>query len=489
MARRKSLLEQALDRRRKAKAEHERAEQRARAQYLRELRAAERQAAQQARNAQKRAEQKQREQRRQAEKTAAEAGRQRKAAEREKAAQAAKQKRAEAEATREARARARAELEETVAARNTALDARLQELTGALADRSTRPPVRPPQLEAVFNSEGPDAFRTRLQDALEGITYPQGVPTKTVVLAYRPEARELLLERELPRTDVIPTESQVRIVKGEARPVARKDAESRHLYGQLLARTALRALAETFAATPAALVDAVVLNGWVAAVDKTTGKPITPHLISVRLTRDNFDELVLDAPELDPEACLRANNALISPHPHDLVPVKPLLYYDLDRFKTIAGIDLLVDLDSRLDLLSLAPNEFENLVRQLFEARGLKSWQTIASNDDGVDAVAVNEDPVLGGLAVIQAKRYSKVIPYESITALAGVMDDKNAAKGILVTTSWVGTKSREFAQRNGRIQIIEGRELKHLLAEHLNMDVLISLPTVPRDWNRADIA
>jgi hypothetical protein len=52
----------------------------------------------------------------------------------------------------------------------------------------------------------------------------------TVVMAYRPEARELILERELPRADVIPVESQFRIVRGEARPVVRKDAESRHLY-------------------------------------------------------------------------------------------------------------------------------------------------------------------------------------------------------------------------------------------------------------------
>ncbi len=49
----------------------------------------------------------------------------------------------------------------------------------------------------------------------------------------------------------------------------------------------------------------------------------------------------------------------------------------------------------------------------------------------------------------------------ESVHALAGVMDDMNAAKGVMVTTSWVGKASRDFAARNGnRIQIIEGREL-----------------------------
>jgi restriction system protein len=500
VARRKSLLEKILDDRRRAKAQQERAAQRAQAEYLRQLRAeqaarekaraaAERKAAQQEREAQRRAEQQERARKQATEKAAAEQRKQQLAAERAVAAAAARRRRAEAEQARSEKARARTELEESVTARNEALDARVRELSDVLTDRPARPTLRPPQLEAVFNSEGPEAFCARLQEALEGSTYPAGVPGTTVVMAYRPEARELILERELPRADVIPAEAQFRIVKGEARPVARKDAESRHLYGQLLARTALRTLSETFAETPATLVDSVVLNGWVTAVDKTTGKAITPHLISVQLHRDAFEELVLDSPELDPEACLRANNALISPHPHDLIPVKPLLYYDIDRFKTISGVDYLVDLDSRLDLLSLTPTEFENLIKQLFEARGLKSWQTVASNDDGIDAVAVNEDPVLGGLAIIQAKRYAKAVPYESITALAGVMHHKNAAKGLLVTTSWVGAKSHEFARDNGRIQIIEGRELKHLLADYLNMDVLISLPVVPRGWNRADIA
>src|SRR5271154_5675244 len=70
--------------------------------------------------------------------------------------------------------------------------------------------------------------------------------------------------------------------------------------------------------------------------------------------------------------------------------------------------------------------------------------------------------------------------------ALAGVMDDKNAAKGVLVTTSWVGKASRDFAARNGsRIEIIEGRHLKSLLRQHLGLDALIGLPKLPPGWER----
>jgi restriction system protein len=137
----------------------------------------------------------------------------------------------------------------------------------------------------------------------------------------------------------------------------------------------------------------------------------------------------------------------------------------------------------------LTPRNFEHLVRALFEAIGLKSWVTQDTRDDGVDGVAVNEDPIVGGLCVIQAKRYSKVVGLEAVHALAGTMEDKHAAKGVLVTTSWVGKASRDFAARHERIEIIEGRHLKSMLLEHLGLDVLISLPKLPPGWERDNIS
>ena len=41
--------------------------------------------------------------------------------------------------------------------------------------------------------------------------------------------------------------------------------------------------------------------------------------------------------------------------------------------------------------------------------------------------------------------------------------------------------ETKAFAARNNRLSIIEGGELKHLLAEHLNLDVRIDLVRHPR--------
>ena len=346
-------------------------------------------------------------------------------------------------------------------------------------------------IEETFRSSGPDALVAALQDSLAASNYPDGLHGSCAAL-YRPEAMELLVEYELPRQDAIPAVVGYRYVKSKdlVQPEPRRDADIKKLYADLLARVTLRTLAEAFDAVPASLVNGIVFNGYVSAKDRATGKPIRPLLISTNATREAFGEIELDEPELDPVMCLRGYlNAIVSPHPYDLEAVRPVLEFDLSKYKFIDEMDVIAGLDSRPDLLDLKPVEFEHLIRQLFEAMGMKSWVTQGSKDDGVDGVAVNPDPIVGGLCIIQAKRYSKIVGLEAVHALAGVMNDKSAAKGVLVATSWVGKASRDFAARNGRIEIIEGRHLKALLKEHLGLDVLISLPTLPPGWDPSEIA
>jgi restriction system protein len=269
----------------------------------------------------------------------------------------------------------------------------------------------------------------------------------------------------------------------------RKAAEIRQLFRDLAARFTLRAVDYALTVSPPALVDTVLVNGHVRAKDPATGKPVHPCLVSVKVSREVFEEIDLDEPALDPVACLKYLSAMLSPHPYDLEAVRPVLAFDLSRFKFVDELDVLSQLDHRQDLLQLTPTEFEHLVRQLFEAMGLKAWVTQASRDDGVDAFAFNPDPVLGGQCVIQAKRYSKVIPIEAVRALEGTIQDKRAAKGILVATSWFSSGDREFADRMGRIELIDGSNLKALLAEYLGRDVVIGLDRLPPGWLRSDIA
>jgi restriction system protein len=365
-------------------------------------------------------------------------------------------------------------------------------LEGVLGHRTKGLAARRSDVEQTFNASGPEALTGAIQQALAASVYPEGL-RGTCRAAYRPELREVLIDYELTPRSTVPQVVAYWYVKSKnlIQPEPRKDTDVKRLYSQLIARVTLRVLAEAFDIAPVTLVGGIVFNGYVSSKDRATGKATRPCVISVNATREGFEEIVLDEPELDPVLCLRSYlNAIVSPHPYDLEPVRPVLQFDLSKYKFIdEAMDVVAGLDSRTDLLTLKPVEFEHLVRRLFEAIGMKSWVTQASRDDGVDAVATNEDPIVGGLCIIQAKRYSKIVRHEAIQALAGVMEDKAAAKGVLVTTSWVGKASRDFAARNGRMEIIEGRELKSMLKEHLDLDVLINLPTLPPSWNQNDIS
>ncbi|MBP2325321.1 restriction system protein [Kibdelosporangium banguiense] len=329
------------------------------------------------------------------------------------------------------------------------------------------------QLERDVTAGVPGAVEDYFELLLEASPLPDDLPVD-VETAYQGDARKLLIVRDLPGVGVIPETREYTYVRTRdeitAKPRPAKEIKQR--YANLVAQLVLRTMRDAFDIHPTEVVDEVAVNGHVSTRNKATGQPERPCLVSVSATRAQFAQFVLD--ELDPTECLRHLNALISLHPWDLEAVRPIFDPDLSKYRRVDAHDAAAGLDARPVLVEMRPFEFEILVKQLFEAMGMKSWVTQASRDDGVDAIAVNEDPIMGGVCVIQAKRYRGVVPVEAIRALAGVMDDKRASRGVLVTTSWFGKATEDFKNRHGRIQLIGGPELKHLLTEHLGLDVVI---------------
>jgi restriction system protein len=327
----------------------------------------------------------------------------------------------------------------------------------------------------------PEAVAEFCTLVLDSSVYPEGFPHQTRTV-YRPDPREAVIDWELPPQSVIPLDRDYRYVAArdaiDAIPRAEKEIKER--YRTVIAQAALRTIHEILVSTSGSVIELVTFYGNVSTTDPATGQPIRPLLLQVSAKREVFGTFVLS--DLDPVVCLRRLNALVSPHPYDLEPVQPTVDFDslLTRFKFVAGMDVVAGLDSRPDLLAMAPYEFEHLVRQIFEEMGMQAWNTQAIKDDGVDAVAVNKNAVFGGMCIIQAKRYRNAVGVEAVRALAGVMEDKHATKGILVTTSWVTRDGHAFATRHGRIEIMECEHVKYLCKEHLGLDVLISLPKPP---------
>ena len=142
-----------------------------------------------------------------------------------------------------------------------------------LRDREQGLATTPDIMAAALRHGGEAAFTRAVQDDLSASPYPPCLPTRTTVLAYRPEARELVIERELPRNSVIPPEQEYRIVKGTIVPVPRRgDRGATPLHSSSSPASPCERWRRAFALTPPALVDSVVLNGRVTAVDHATGQ-------------------------------------------------------------------------------------------------------------------------------------------------------------------------------------------------------------------------
>jgi len=333
-------------------------------------------------------------------------------------------------------------------------------------------------LQEQYNAGDPGAVVAFMTDVLESLAYPEAFPVNSR-MSYSAASHQLVIELELPPLDAVPAVREHKYVKTKdlITPVAMPARERKALYEQALAQLTLRTIWAIFASDAHDVVETVVLNGHVKTIDTRTGASIYPCLVTVRTTATQFAEL--DLRKVDPLACLKGLNAGVSRSPSELVPVRPVLEFNMTDPRFIQEADVLSTLDSRPNLMELSPSEFESLITNLFERMGLETRLTQASRDGGVDCVAYDPRPIFGGKVVIQAKRYKNTVGVAAVRDLFGTMQNEGASKGILVATSGYGQASYDFA--NGKpMELLDGANLLYLLKEHADLDAKIE---VPESW------
>lgn len=334
------------------------------------------------------------------------------------------------------------------------------------------------RFRSEFEAGKPQAVTNYFDLVLQSSSYPDGFPQHTKI-AYVPESKQLVVEYELPTFDVVPEVKAYKYVKtkDEVTSTPRPATQRRALYASLVSQIALRTLHELFEADRSDKLETIVFNGFVQTVDKATGKPIKPYLVTLRTTKDVFQ--ALDLAQVEPQACLKGLNAAVSKSPAELAPVRPVLEFNMVDPRFVEESDVLSTLDQRPNLMELTPSEFESLITNLFEKMGLETRMTQASRDGGVDCVAYDPRPIFGGKVVIQAKRYRNTVGVSAVRDLYGTMQNEGASKGILVTTSGYGKAAFEFAEGKP-LELLSGSNLLYLLAENAGMEAKIE---PPEDW------
>lgn len=330
------------------------------------------------------------------------------------------------------------------------------------------------EFQRAYRAYEPDAVVAYNDMVLTRSEYPaEGFP-QAFKLAYAEASKELVIEYDLPELSVVPMVADYRYVKTRDAidSKARKASDIKTLYQDIIASIALRTLHEAFEADQADALALVTFNGVVDTHDPSTGQEVRVPVVSVRATKEAFLQLRLERVEKVP--CLRNLGAQVSNRPDELQAIKPIVEFNMVDKRFIAQSDVLSGLEARPNLLDLTPGEFEALVSNLFSQMGLDTKLTRSSRDGGVDAVAFDTRPVLGGKVVIQAKRYRDTVGVSAVRDLYGTMLNEGASKGILVCTSGYGTAAFEFA-KDKPIELIDGGGLLYLLREHAGVDARIA--------------
>lgn len=326
-----------------------------------------------------------------------------------------------------------------------------------------------------FASGVPAAIVSYFTLVLASSSYPENFPQHAKV-AYVPESKQLVVEYDLPAFESIPVVSSYKYTKTKdaVTETTRPATQRKALYSSAVAQIALRTLYELFKADRSDFLDIIVFNGYVDTIDKGTGHATRACLITIRTSRDTF--MRLDLSKVDPIECLKVLSASVSKSPSELVPVRPVLEFNMVDPRFIEETDILSELDQRPNLMDLTPSEFEALITNLFQKMGLETRLTRASRDGGVDCVAYDTRPILGGKVVIQAKLYKDTVGVSAVRDLFGTVMNEGASKGILVTTSGYGKASFEFAEGKP-LELLSGSHLLALLAEHAGIEAKIEMP------------
>jgi restriction system protein len=304
---------------------------------------------------------------------------------------------------------------------------------------------------------------------LNNSQYPDYFP-QNWVLEYREDSRIAIVEFDLPAPYQLPTVESYKYIKSrdEVSETALTQAARKKLYDSVIYQICIRTIHELFEADVVNALDAVAFNGLVTNTNPATGTEETKFIMSIMADKSQF--LTFDLGQVDPKATFKHMKGVAATSLVDLTPIPPIIQLEKSDKRFISGRNVVGNLDDTVNLAAMHWDDFEHLVRELFEkeftSNGGEVKVTQASSDGGVDAIAFDPDPIRGGKIVIQAKRYTNVVGVAAVRDLYGTVMNEGATKGLLVTTSDYGKDSYEFA-KDKPLTLLNGSNLLSLLEKH----------------------
>lgn len=304
---------------------------------------------------------------------------------------------------------------------------------------------------------------------LEASHYPDCIKPNWE-LEYQPGTNILVVQYDLPAPDDLPQIESYRYVKTRNEVVEKVISKSalKALYDATIYKICIRTIHELFEADIANAIEAIGFNGVVTMRNPATGIEETKTIISVLSRKDEF--MAFDLAKVDAKETFKYLKGVSASTLINVTPVPPVIQMEKTDKRFVDSKEVVADVDEKTNLASMHWEEFEHLVRELFEkefsVNGGEVKVTQGSSDGGVDAIAFDPDPIRGGKIIIQAKRYTNVVGVSAVRDLYGTVLNEGATKGILITTSNYGPDSYTFA-KNKPLTLLSGSNLLSMLEKH----------------------
>ena len=306
----------------------------------------------------------------------------------------------------------------------------------------------------------------RVHCVLSSLLLPPSVP-RSWEIDFDEEERILVIDFGLPDVVHNPPFKVVQLKKGPVKkPLSQ--TEKKEIVPRVHPAILLRVAHEVFLNDQANVVRLLVLNGWVRFNDPSTGINTKAYTASLMVERDQIVNLHLS--KIDPLIAFESLHGKSAGRLIEIIPIEPTLSLNKKDSRFVDAKAVLGNLSKSTNLAAMDWQDFEHLIRELFEkefaGRGAEVKITQASRDRGVDAIAFDPDPIHGGKYVIQAKRYTHTVDVSAVRDLCAVVTKEGASRGILVTTSSYGSDAYTFAN-NSPVTLLNGAQLLGLLEKH----------------------
>lgn len=288
-------------------------------------------------------------------------------------------------------------------------------------------------------------------------------------LSYDSKSKILIINYDLPEKEIISNIKTIKYIatRKEFTETFLKDTEVNSIYNEIIYQLSLRISNDIYISDIYNQIDSIVFNGIYFGINKSTGIEEEKCILSLQTSKNDF--LKINLKQVDAKSCFQKFKGVSGANLADYISVPPIINFDKNDNRFISSKEVLNKIEG-VNLASMDWEDFEHLVREVFEkefsGNNAEIKITQSSRDGGVDAVVFDPDPIRGGKYIIQAKRYTNVVGVSAVRDLYGTIINEGASKGILVTTSWYGSDSREFA-KDKPIILIDGDNLIYMMKKH----------------------